>query len=95
MTRKKQHEQKLQAQLDEWDAEIDKLKAKARGAQAEGKIAYEKEIEKLDAMKDTVSDKLTEFKNSSEEAWEDINIGLHDAINSLDDAFKSATSRLK
>jgi Skp family chaperone for outer membrane proteins len=95
MTRKKQHEQKLQAQLDEWDAEIDKLKARAKNMQADGKLAYEKEIKKLSALKDTASDKLTEFKGYGEDAWEDINIGLHDAINSLDNAFKSATSRLK
>ena len=34
MSMKEAYEQKLQAQLDEWSAEIDKLKAKADGAEA-------------------------------------------------------------
>jgi len=32
MSEKELYQQKLQAQLDEWKAEIDKLKAKAAGA---------------------------------------------------------------
>jgi len=95
MTTKEQHEQKLQAQLDEWKAEIDKLKAKASSKQIDAKVEYDKEIEKLTYMKNSVEDKFKKFQESSNEAWEDINVGLHDALNSLDNAFKSAKSRLK
>jgi hypothetical protein len=35
MSMKEAYEQKLQAQLDEWGAEIDKLKAKSDNAEAD------------------------------------------------------------
>jgi len=92
---KKQYEQKLQAQLDEWSAEIDKLKAKANNMEADAKIEYEREIEKLNSIKESLSDKLAEIKESGDDALEDINVGFHDAMNSLNNAFKLAASRLK
>ena len=46
---------KLQAQLDEWSAEIDKLKAKADKAEADAQLEYYKEIEELRSMQETAS----------------------------------------
>jgi multidrug resistance efflux pump len=95
MSMKEQYEQKLEAQLDEWGAEINKLKAKAKGAEADGKIEYEKEIKEINAMQEAAKDKLKELKNAGEDAWRDLKVGIDDALGSLDKAFKSATSRLK
>ena len=47
MGMKEAYEKKLQAQLDEWGAEIDKLKAKADKAEADAQLDYYKEIEEL------------------------------------------------
>jgi chromosome segregation ATPase len=95
MSMKEQYEQKLEAQLDEWNAEINKIKAKAKGAEADGIIEYEKEIKELNSKQEAAKDKLKELKNASEDAWEDLKVGIDDALGSLGKAFKSATSRLK
>lgn len=95
MSMKKEYEKKLQAQLDEWSAQIDKLKAKAEGAQADKKIEYYEEIDKLKSMKENTNKKFIEIKNASDDAWEDLKIGMDSAWNSLSDAFDSASSRFK
>ena len=38
---------KMQAKLDDWNAEIDQLSAKADAAQADAKLEYDKQIETL------------------------------------------------
>ena len=95
MSMKKEYEKKLQAQLDEWSAQIDKLKAKAEAAQADKKIEYYEEIDKLKSMKENTNKKFIEIKNASDDAWEDLKIGMDSAWNSLSDAFDSASSRFK
>jgi len=45
MNEKELFRQKFQAQLDEWKADIAKLKAKASGAEADVQIAINKQVE--------------------------------------------------
>ncbi|PLY11532.1 MAG: coiled coil domain-containing protein [Arcobacter sp.] len=95
MSMKKEYEVKLQAQLDEWSAEIDRLKAKAEAEKADKKIKYYEEIDKLKSMKKNADEKLTELKNASDDAWEDLKAGIDSAWISFGDALKSAGSRFK
>ncbi len=89
------YEKKLQAQLDEWAAEIDKLKAKADAAEGNAQVEYYKEVENLQSKKNEANEKLTELKHSSDHAWEDLKAGLDNAWHSLGSALKTASSRFK
>jgi DNA repair exonuclease SbcCD ATPase subunit len=93
MSMKEAYEQKLQAQLDDWSAEIDKLKAKADSAEADAQLEYYKEIEELRSMQETASRKLAELKDAGDDAWEDLKAGMDSAWGSLGNALKSAASR--
>jgi predicted nucleic acid-binding Zn-ribbon protein len=95
MSMKEAYQQKLEAQLAEWNVAIDKLKAKADKAEAEAQIEYYKQIEDMRVKQEAARDKLTELKEAGEDAWEDLKAGLDSAWNSLGDAVKSATSRFK
>jgi len=95
MSRKEAYEQKLQAQLDEWSAKIDKLKAKADSAEADAQLEYHKQIEELRSMQEAAANKLTELKDTGDDAWEDLKAGIDNAWDSLGDAWKSAASRFK
>lgn len=95
MSMKESYEQKLQAQLDEWGAQIDKLKAKADGAEADIQLEYYKQIEELRSMQKSASDKLSELKDAGEDAWEDLKAGIDNAWYSLGNAVKSVASRFK
>jgi hypothetical protein len=95
MSMKEACEQKLQAQLDEWSAEIAKLKAKADGAEADAQLECYKKIEGLRSMQETAANKITELKDAGDDAWEDLKAGIDSASDSLDNALKSAVSRFK
>lgn len=95
MSMKETYEQKLQAQLDEWGAEIDKLKAKAAKAEADAQLEYYKQIEELRSMQEAANAKLAELKAAGDDAWEDLKAGIESAWDSLGTALKSASSRFK
>ncbi|QSR34526.1 coiled coil domain-containing protein [Marinobacterium iners] len=95
MAMKEAYEKKLQAQLDEWSAEIDRLKAKADSQEADAQLKYYKEIEELRSLQAAANDKLVELKDSSDDAWEDLKAGVDSARDSLGHALRSAASRFK
>ncbi|MDK2849329.1 MAG: hypothetical protein PWP34_2682 [Desulfuromonadales bacterium] len=93
MESKEAYEKKLQAQLDEWNAEIAKLKAKADKAEAEARIEYHQRIEELRAMQETARSKLDKLKAAGDNAWQDLKEGLDQAWEDLGKAVKAARSR--
>ncbi|MDF1722824.1 MAG: hypothetical protein P1U65_19285 [Minwuia sp.] len=95
MSMKDAYVQKLQAQLDEWNGEIDKLKARADGAEADAKIAYYQHIDKLRAEQLEAREKLSELQQASDTAWEDLKAGIENAWDDLESAMKRAASRFK
>lgn len=95
MSMKEAYEQKLQAQLDKWNAEIERLKAKADDAQADAQMEYLKQVEELRAMQESVYQQMTELRNASNESWKDIKTGIDSAWNALDQSIKAAASRFK
>lgn len=95
MSMKVAYEQKLQAQLDEWNADIDRLKAKADKAEADTQLEYYKQVEELRTMQQAANEKLTELKAAGDDAWVDLKAGLDSAWDSLGNALKSASSRFQ
>ena len=70
--KRKAYEEKFDAQLKEWSAEIVLLSAKADKAKAEAKIEYYKTIETLQGKQETAKKKLHELKTAGDDAWENI-----------------------
>jgi chromosome segregation ATPase len=95
MSKKEAYIQKLQAQLDEWGAEIKKLKAKAGKADADAKIEYHKIIEDLREKQDKAKEKMKELRQAGDEAWKDMKTGIENAWNNLSESVKSAISKFK
>ncbi len=95
MSMKEAYEKKLQAQLDEWGAEINQLKAKADKAEANAQIEYNQQIKELRSMQESASEKLAELKEAGDDAWEDLKSGIENAWDSLNHALKSATAKFK
>ncbi|GHC23508.1 MULTISPECIES: coiled coil domain-containing protein [Aidingimonas] len=95
MSNREAYEQKLQAKLDEWQAEIDKLRARAKSNEADARIEREEEADRLEAKREEVRQKLDELRNSSDDAWDDIKDGAERAWDSLSASFEKARSRFK
>jgi nucleotide-binding universal stress UspA family protein len=92
---RKAYQEKIEAQLKEWSARIDELKAKAERSKAEIKIKYEKQIEVLRSKQDAVQQKLREFKETGEETWEGLKTGVEKGLNDLKETFDQAISKFK
>ena len=93
MSQKDAYEKKMEATLDQWSAELDGLKAKAKMADADARIALNEEIESAVAKKEAATKKLDELKNTSDDAWEDLKQGIEGVWTSLDGAVRAAKSR--
>ncbi len=93
MSEKELYQQKKQAQLDEWKAEVDKLKAKASGASAEAQLELNKQIDVLEGKIEEGRTKLAEIADASEDAWESIKDGAESAWDSRKSAFRDAAAK--
>lgn len=93
--RRKAYEEKLDAQFEEWNAQIALLKARADKSKAEAKIEYYKTIETLQQKKDGARTKLDELKTAGDEAWEDLKTGAEKAWDEVKTAFHSAAAKFK
>jgi multidrug resistance efflux pump len=93
--KRKAFEEKLDAQLKEWNAQIALLKAKADTAKAETKVKYYTKIEALQHKRDTAKAKLQELKAAGDEAWEDLKTGAENAWAEVKTAFQDAASKFK
>jgi multidrug resistance efflux pump len=95
MEKRKAYEEKLDAQLKEWSAQIALFKARADKAKAEVKIEYYKTIEALQHRQDEAGKKLHELKTAGDEAWEDLKTGAEKAWAEVKATFHSAASKFK
>ena len=95
MENKEAYRKKLEAQMREWSAKIDLLKARADQAEAEAKIEYRNRIEDLRKKRAVLQEKLNELKKASDAAWKDIKVGTERAATDLRDALQSAFSKFK
>lgn len=93
METKLAYESKLQAQLDKWSADIDKLKAKADEAGADARIELRKQIDDLEHQREQAREKFDRLKRAGDDAWEDLKDGADLALKSLDNAIRSARAR--
>lgn len=94
MNDKSAYAKKFEAQLDEWDAEIDKIEARARQAGADAQIEYQRQLDELRRKRGRARQKLDELESAGQEAWEEIRQGLEAARTELSDALKSARASL-
>jgi len=93
--KRKAYEEKLDAQLEEWSAQIALLKARADKGKAEARIEYYKTIEALQYRQDEASAKLHELKISGDKAWEDLKKVAEKAWDEVKTAFHSAALKFK
>lgn len=93
MDRKEAYQDKLQAQLDEWKAEIAKLRARADKAQADARLKYMEEVDDLRAHQKKAETRLRELQHAQGEAWKDMKAGVEAAWDEMGDAMKRAWKR--
>jgi septal ring factor EnvC (AmiA/AmiB activator) len=95
MNEKELYKQKKQAKLDEWEAEVGKLKAKASGVSADVQLKLNKQIKELEGKVEQGKAKLAEFASASEDAGESLKEGVDSVWDSMKSAFSDAADKFK
>ena len=80
---KKAYQEKLEAQLKEWQADIDKLKAQAKGKSADAKIAYQEKAKQMEQKMAYSREKLNVLKETADDKWEDVKKELEKETNEI------------
>ena len=70
MSNLENYKQKFEAQFESWKADLDKLKAKAKGAEADQKIEYSEEIKAMEEKLKKAEKELKKFSDAGEQAWD-------------------------
>jgi len=87
--------EKLKARLDEWNAEIARMEAKAREAQAEAKVEYEKAMKDMAEQRERAREQLRELQSASDAAWQEIRRGAETALDEMRQAWDKAMKQFK
>ncbi len=87
---KRAYAEKLKAQIDEWDADIAKLEARASQVAADARAGYEQRIESLKKSRELLRERMEEISESSGESWEALKDGISGAWNSLKEGITNA-----
>ena len=95
MTDRELHKQKLQAQLDEWKADIAKLRARAAGATADAQLTMNKQVGALEHKLVEAQAKMVELGDASEDAWHTVKQGADAAWETLTSAFGEARTKFQ
>jgi chromosome segregation ATPase len=95
MNSRDEYIRKMQAKLEEWNAEVDILAAKAGKASSDVKNEYNEQIESLKANQAGARQKIEELRHSGESAWGDLKSGIDLAWTAMGEAIDSARSRFK
>jgi hypothetical protein len=95
MATKEAYQQKLHAQIKEWDAKFDLLSARAQKLTAEAQIAYQDEVVKLKARRAEANQNFEALAKRGEGAWEEMKDGLETMWRDTSKAMEDAMKRFK
>lgn len=94
MTTKQVYQQKAEAKLAEKRADIDKARAKAKGAGADARLEADKAVGELEKKYTAAKKKLEQLGDTAEDAWDDVAKGFDDACDDVGGAVKKFFGRL-
>lgn len=95
MDKKEEYRERLEAQLKEWKAKIDRLEARTSMVSSETKADLMKAIEELRGKKMIVKDKYSELQKAGGEVWDTTKEGVEKAAAELKHALDKVVSRFK
>lgn len=95
MDRKDAYVEKFEAQLAEWKADIDKLRARADSASADAKLDLLEQIDRLRSKRDEARDRLDEIRKAGEDSWKDLRDRSEKAWGDLSTGIREALNRFR
>ncbi len=87
------YQKKVEAELEELEARISLLIAKARKASAEARIEAKKQMTRVKAKYEKTERKIQDLQSDSKVAWEEVKTGVDEAIHELRDSIEDAIAQ--
>ncbi len=88
------YEQKIDAQMNEWRAKLDELKAKAEKSEADTKIKYQKEAKDVSSRLEALKLEVDKMKNSSQDKWEELKLKVDQTARDMGTRFEEMKNKL-
>ena len=95
MSAKQRFQQTHEAQLKEWDAKLDALKARVHDASLEIRADFQKQLALLDKKRAVARAKIHELSLRTDRAWEDLMSGVEKTGEELHKALDKMMARFK
>ncbi len=95
MNDKALYQQKKEAQLNEWKADIEKLKAKTSIASADAQIEMNQQIHALEQKIDEGKVKLSDLIKAADDGYESMKTSVESTWDSLKVSFGEMASKIK
>ncbi len=87
--------EKLEAQMREWSARLEDLKARVRKVTSARRAEYAKQIAALQSRRDEATEKIRELRGAGEHAWEELREAAEKAWQEMAVGLEGAVSRLR
>ena len=91
---KEEYENQIRAKLDEFDARVDELQAKARAEATETKAELKEALEDFRRKREAAQKDLEKLEDAAVEGWEQMKAGMANAMEELEQAYERAVSHL-
>ncbi len=93
MSKRDAYAKKAEARLAEKRAEIDKARAKVRGAGADAELEAKQALDELETKYDAAKRRFGELADAGEDAWEEVSKGFESAWDDVAGAAKKLFAR--
>ncbi len=90
MTKKQTYQQEKEKQLEEIDTRLRSLEASLEQMESQAKIEYQRQLKTLQLQRQELAAKIASLKDSSEQAWTDLKLGIELALNDLTQGISEA-----
>lgn len=93
--KKDEYHHKINAEVSDWDAQIERAKAERKADAADRELDEEEDYQEYRAKRKDVDSKLADLRNASEDKWEDMKTGVEKAWLDAKNAFNKLGNRIK
>jgi mevalonate kinase len=95
MSAKEAYKQKIEAELELAQAKLAEFKAQAKSSAADARIKNAQQVDELEQKINATKAKMKELGEASEDAWEQLKVGVESAWGALSTAFRNAAAKFK
>jgi chromosome segregation ATPase len=89
------YRQKAEAKIEEHQAKLNAIRAKAKGATADARLDAEKRIGDLEEKLDAAKKRIADIGDAAEDTWEELTKSLDSAWDDIAGGIKNALARFK